>query len=582
MKFVLLCFLLAGALAPGAQSEPRHPLDYVNALVGTAPLDDPQLIGNAPPPGEEIYTGFTSPGAALPHGITSLSPVNKDLSTAADGHGIVYPYIYQRRTMVGFSTMVPGMLVMPLVGDWTVPPDRGYASVYDKQTEKATPGYYSVFFPDHKVQAEMTVTRWTGMFRFTFPKSDRARVLMDLGPGDALVEIVGDRTIRGRSRSGRGQRGNQFFILECSRPFSSFGTFRQNNPTVNGAGVRRGDTISPDSRSESAGYAGAYLNFTTAEHERVLFKVASGDSFETAQKRLADEEPGWDFDAIKLQAEAAWSRKLDTIEVKGGTEKERMLFYSCLYHVFSSPRLVARKGEPLGGRGGQGRIAEYDRYGNVPFWDTGRNQIVLLTLLEPEVKENILSSHLDMARETGWMHTSFHGDHAILMYLGDWQRGLNFDWPGVYEYLRKNAMDPAGPRPRLAEYMQQGWVHDIVVEHPSPPYANGNAGVAKTLEYCWDDFCLATYAKKLGKEDGLPHVPRAGLQLYERFRPRHRVHAWPQTGWLVDRTLRPPRALLQLHVQRGLRLPNHLAGPARRCRLDPFDGWTRKVCAAPR
>jgi predicted alpha-1,2-mannosidase len=99
------------------------------------------------------------------------------------------------------------------------------------------------------------------------------------------------------------------------------------------------------------------------------------------------------------------------------------------------------------------------------------------------------------------MDTSFHGDHAILMYLGLWERGYDFDWAGVYEYLRKNATDPKGPRGLLAEYLEQGWIHDDVVAHPSPPYAGGNAGVATTLEYAWDDYAMALFAKKLGKAD---------------------------------------------------------------------------------
>jgi putative alpha-1,2-mannosidase len=98
------------------------------------------------------------------------------------------------------------------------------------------------------------------------------------------------------------------------------------------------------------------------------------------------------------------------------------------------------------------------------------------------------------------METSFHGDNAVFMYLGDWERGLNFDWSGAYEYLRKNAMDPKGPRGYLAEYMQQGWISDFIPKgNPSPPYAGGKAGAATTLEYSWDDYALALYAKSLAR-----------------------------------------------------------------------------------
>jgi len=494
----------------------KRPVDYANGLVGTAPLDDPKLIGNAPPPGEELYTGFTSPGAVLPHSSTNLSPINKNLDVAYPA-GVNYPYVYPHRTMIGFSSgdsrgAGGGFTIMPVVGDWTVPPERS-ASFYDKAKEKASPGYYTAFLDDYNTKVEMTATTWTGIFRFTFPATNKAHVILDLGRAGGDVEIVGDRTIRGhRTFAGRGRGGNNFagsgsfYVAEFSKPFKAFGVFKQ-APPAQGASPGRGSmlgnsNVNPGSRTASGPYAGAYLQFATTEGEQVLIKVASGESFEAAENRMAAEEPGWNFDAIRKEAESAWARKLNQIEVKGGTEKQRMLFYSNLLHSLASPRLVARKGEKLTGADGSVKTAEYDRYGAVPFWDTGRNQIVLLTLLEPDTKVDILRSQLDMAKESGYMGVSFHGDHAVFMYLGDWQRGLKFDWEGTYEYLRKNAMDIKGPRRNLQEYLEKGWVSDFIPDrNPSPPYAAGNAGVAKTLEYSWDDYCLATYAKKLGKED---------------------------------------------------------------------------------
>src|ERR1017187_7621903 len=249
-----------------------RPIDYANPLVGTAPLDDPQLIGNAPPAGEEVYTGFTSPGPCLPHGNVNLSPVNKDLDAAAGNHGIIYPYTWPRRTMTGFSSMAPGMMLMPLTGNWTVPPDRSYASVYSKASEKASPGYYTVYFPDHKVKVELTTTSHTALYRFAFAKTDRAVVLLDLGPGGGSVEIAGDHTVRGRASGGgrRGGGGGPFFAAEFSKPFAAFGTFKQNAPTVANGRVRRDDVTTPDARTESGSYAGSYLNFSMAENEAVL------------------------------------------------------------------------------------------------------------------------------------------------------------------------------------------------------------------------------------------------------------------------------------------------------------------------
>jgi len=517
----LCLFSLTAPLLAQQSSVEKAPVDYANPLVGTAPLDDQKLIGNAPPPGEQLYSGFTSPGAVLPHGSTLLAPMNEnaDLTNPA---GVRTTYFYPNRTILGFTGGAPGLVVMPIVGDWTVPPERK-ASVYDKAREKASPGYYRVYLDDFHTMAEMTATTWTGLFRFTFPASEKSHVLLDLGARGGDVEIADDHTVRGKS-----QRG-EYFIAEFSQPFGISGVFRQDAPPHHGWPILGFSDVEPGANSISGNYAGAYLRFSTHAGEQILVKTSWGATPEIAEQRMQAEDPGWDFDDIHRQAEAAWAKKLDLISVKGGTEKERMLFYSCLYHSFASPRLIARKGEQFISRGGQLNTAGYDRYGEVPFWDTGRNQVVLLTLLEPDVKVNILRSQLDMARESGYMGTSFHGDHAVLMYLGDWERGLNFDWGSVYEYLRKNATDPKGPRGYLAEYMKNGWISDVIPPgNPSPPYAGGKAGAATTLEYAWDDHALALYAQKLGKEDD-----------YKMFLARahnYRNVFDPQTGFMRGRT----------------------------------------------
>jgi len=475
----------------------KRPFDYADGLVGTAPLDDQKLIGNAPPPGEQLYSGFTSPGAVLPHSSTELAPINANLDLNYPA-GVRAPYFYPNRMIVGFSSGAEdGPTVMPVVGNWTVPPERS-ASFYDKAREKSSAGYYSVYLDDFRTKVEMTATTWTGIYRFTFPQADNAHLLLDLGRHGGDIEIVDDHTVRGKSKSGT------FFVAELSRSFATFGTFKEIPPTntERGQSLLGDNDVEPGQRTISGKYAGAYLRFATAKGEQLLVKIASGLSFRMAEDRIHAEDPGWDFDRIRNQAEQIWARTLNQIEVEGGTEKEKMLFYSCLYHSFASPRLVAAKGEQFTGLDGKVRTAAYDRYGPVPFWDTGRNQIELLTIVEPAVKLDILRSQLDMARESGYMGTSFHGDNAVFMYLGDWERGLNFDWAATYDYLRKNATDAQGPRGYLAEYLRNGWISDVIPRgNPSPPYAGGKAGVATTLEYSWDDYALALYARKLGKED---------------------------------------------------------------------------------
>ena len=498
LRSILLVLLGIGAFAPAlvAQSTSKRPLDYVNTLVGTAPLDQQKLIGNAPPPGEQLYSGFTSPAATLPHSSTELGPINANLDLDYLA-GVRATYFYLNRMIYGFSTGTrDSPTIMPVIGDFTIPPERS-GSVYDKSREKASPGYYGVYLDDYRTEVEMTATTWTGIFRITFPASDKANILLDLGRRGGDVEVVDDHTLRGHSVNGK-----SFFVAEFSHPLQSFGTFKQEPPH----GVRDPligfDDVNPGDRAISGNFAGAYLRFSATDRQQVLVKIASGTSYDAAEARLRAEQPGWDFDALHRQAEEAWAKKLNAIEVKGGTERQRQLFYSCLYHSLYSPHLLARTGEEFTDRKGVVEKAAYDRYDEVPLWDTGRNQIVLLTLLEPDTKTDILRSELDDARERGYMETSFHGDNAVFMYLGDWERGLTFDWAGAYEYLRKNAMDPKGPRGYLAEYIQQGWISDFIPKgNPSPPYADGKAGAATTLEYSWDDYAMALYAKKLGKTD---------------------------------------------------------------------------------
>jgi predicted alpha-1,2-mannosidase len=165
----------------------------------------------------------------------------------------------------------------------------------------------------------------------------------------------------------------------------------------------------------------------------------------------------------------------------------------------------------------------------VPFWDTGRNQITLLMLLEPGVVQDIMRSELDRAHERGYMNTSFHGDHAVFLYDGAMQRDIPFDYAAAYDALRKNATDPRGPRGYLAEYDKNGWISDIVpAGNPSPPYAGGKAGVATTLEYAWDDHALADVARRLGKKDD--------ADLFERRSANYRNVFDPSTGFFRGRT----------------------------------------------
>ncbi|MGO4701295.1 GH92 family glycosyl hydrolase [Dyella sp. 2RAB6] len=510
------------------------PVDMANPLVGTAPLDRQELIGNAPPPGEPLYSGMTSPGASLPQSATEAAPVNINVDLSYPS-GVATSYGYGRPTMFGFTggggSTYGGRgtpMVMPVVGDWTVPPDYTPA-YYEKASEKATPGYYAVDLAPFRTRVELTATRRTTLMRFTFPASHRSNVVVNLRRPGGEVEVIGDRSIRGVDADARAAHDSNgsWFVAEFSRPFAAFGSFRASHDHE-GYGIGDQD-VQAGRRKISGSYAGAYVTFDTQAGEQVLVKIAHGHTAEEAEQRLRAEDPAWDFERVHDRARAAWAQLFDRVEVTGGTPKQRMLFYSTLYHSFASPRLVASKGERFTDANGQVQVAAYDRYGPVPFWDTGRNQIVLLMLLEPNVVQDIMRSELDMARERGYMNTSFHGDHAVFLYDGAWQRGIPFDYASAYTYLRKNATDPKGPRGFLAEYMKNGWIADIIPPgNPSPPYAGGKAGAATTLEYAWDDHALADVAQRLGKTDD--------AQMFMRRAGNYRNVFDPSVGFVRGRT----------------------------------------------
>ncbi len=501
---LLACLAVAQAQTQSPAASKKKPVDYANGLVGTAPLNKQKLIGNAPPPGEQLYSGFTSPGAQLPQSSTDIAPINANLAVDYPA-GVASPYYYPNPTMIGFTGGGRAgrgePTIMPVVGDWTVPPQYTQ-SFYDKSREKASPGYYSVYLNTFKTRAEMTATQWTGLFRFTFPQSHKAHVIVNLGRHGGTVQVMGNHTVCGQMGHDSDARDGGYFVATFSRPFRAYGTFRQvdskqarkYSPAVGFKQVKK------NTRKISGHYAGAYLSFHTKKGEKVLMKIARGHSYAQARQRLKAEDPGWNFQRVHAQARATWAKNLNLIQVQGGTAKQRMLFYSTFLHSFASPRLIARKGQKFTNMRGKVVTAKHDRYGPVPFWDTGRNQIVLLEMLEPKVVKNILRSELDMAKESGFMGTSFHGDNAVFLYLGSWERGIHFDWASVYRYLRKNAMDPKGPRTYLAEYKKNGWISDFIPKvNPDPPYAGGKAGVATTLEYAWDDHAMAMFARKLGK-----------------------------------------------------------------------------------
>jgi putative alpha-1,2-mannosidase len=473
------------------------PAQLVNTLIGTAPPDDPEFLGNNPPKGEELYYGSVVPGATALDGTVKLGP-----DTGFDGifHVRGSSYRYTDPSIMGFShthheyNRFANVLFMPSIGPIkTVPgsrenPSEGYRSRKDASRERGTAGYYTVFLTDHGIQVELTATKNAGMHRYIFPRSEQAHLLIDLASAanstpvqEAHVEIPDNRHVVGWERC----KGNitVYFHAEFNKPFKSFGTW-QNGQVQPGSGSQTGRPI------------GAYLDFATSSGEAILVKVGISFAGADAARQNSSEIPGWDFDGVRKEAEAGWNAVLRRVEVEGGTEAERVNFYTSLYRAMAS-----------------------DNFG----WPNGG---AVQTLVRPEwVSQRLAHNRWDYTRGGFW------GPQMAPWVMGAYTRGIRgFDVAAAYESLRKSATEPARGWERLADYMRLGY---IPTEEPgaSQPTADSVPGrpdvVNRTLGYAYEDFCIAQLALALGR--------RSDYEFFLMRSGSYRMLYDPTTGFMRAR-----------------------------------------------
>jgi len=318
----------------------RRPVDYVNPLIGTAPISDKQYLGNNPAPGEELYSGTVNPCAMVPdpEGYLCVGPVTGfDGSYHVRGSG----YRFDDATIMGFTQMngeysnENRLLFMPTIGAIKTSPSSrtdpfsGYRSAKDAQSEKASPGYYSVLLTSYGIKVELTSTAHCGFHRYTFPLSRQANILIDLANSrpavsSASVHIVNKHTIEGLQSSGA---DTVFFRAEFNKDFSSSGTWKNS-------------ILTKDSSSVSGSPVGAYVTFNTSARETVLAKVGTSTiSLADAAANLQKEIPhGAGFEAIRRQSRTLWSQILNRIVVAGGAEGDRTNFYTAVYRSAAGPK----------------------------------------------------------------------------------------------------------------------------------------------------------------------------------------------------------------------------------------------------
>lgn len=466
-----LACLLLGAACSNAPQDEQQLTDWVNPFLGTAPLTDPAHIGYTPPDGWRVWAGLTYPGAALPNAMVQLSPVTK-FNT---GTG----YQYEDSVIKVFTHTNKGhwnlchIPVLPATGQVTSP---NLGSHFSHESESASPGYYQVKLLDYNIQAELTTTLRTGVHRYTYPSDAAKKIVFDLSRSNEQVRDWQIDQISAHAVSGYQDTGQKvYFYARVDQKITAFRSGQKESSPLSVL------TLDPDAGNTAVMKVG--LSFVSRENARM-----------NLQKEAADGS----FEEIRKAARKTWEKLLHKIEVKGGTDHEKELFYSSLYRSFLWPALRSDVNGAY--RDVKGQVVEdddFNYYTRPALWDTYRNKLVLMGMLSPKVTTDVIQSLVDVGEKTGFIPTFFHGDHAAPFIAGSYLRGLtDFDIRRAYELLIHNATVEGGTRPYIKEYMQQGYISTPKVENPYVE-TSAKAAVTKTLEYAYDDYAIALLAREL-------------------------------------------------------------------------------------
>lgn len=493
----------------------QRPVDYVNPLIGTARM------------------GHTFPGPTLPFGSVQLSPETDTLSYVDQGkyNKDVYKYCagyqYEDKTIVGFShTHFSGtghsdlgdFLIMPTVGKLSLNPGiasntkTGYRSAYNHNNEVAEANYYKVLLDDYQVQAELTATERVGFHQYTFPESSDAHIVFDLKSGIynyegknvwTVVRVVNDTLVTGyRQTHGWARTRTVYFAMTFSKPFKSYG-----RKSYDKEQVYKGFWRKFNQNQNFADLAGRdmtmYFDFDTKQHEKLKIKFAiSPVSQSNAVENLITEVPHWDFDRVKQEGKEKWNKELSKIAIETVNADDKVNFYTSMYHTFLGPTEYMDVNGQYKGLDQEVHTAKgFTNYTTFSLWDTFRALHPFFNIIQPKRNADMIESMLA------------HYDQSTLGMLPIWSHYANDNWcmsgyhavsliadailKGVYNGDPYRALDAciATSNRRdfegIGEYIDFGYI----------PYEKNTTSVSNTLEYAYDDWCIAQLAQHLGKNE---------------------------------------------------------------------------------
>lgn len=488
-QYLLLLIVCLGFFSCKIERKPETDLTkkltkYVNTFTGT---DGP---------------GNTYPGAVVPFGMVQLSPDN-----GLPGWDRIAGYYYPDSTIAGFShTHLSGtgagdmydLLVMPLNSKFTesLTPEGAYRpySKFSHDKENASPGYYSVDLLSSGIKAELTTTARVGFHQYTFPADEKSQIILDLGyslnwdkPMETKITIEDNQTISGyRKSKGWAKDQRIYFVMKFSKPFNKAQLFKNEEEIFE--------------QTVEGKFTKIVANYITKDNDKIQVKVAlSSASIDGARKSLEVEIPHWDFNKTVQEADTIWQEYLSKIKIEG-TEAQKELFYTNLYHVFLTPSLHSDIDGAYKGADGETHIANgYKKYDTFSLWDTFRATHPLYTIIATKETEDMIKSFLSHYDETGLLPVwslagnetnMMIGYHAVPVIVDAYFKGIPMDAKKALEACVVSANEDGR---QIDLYKKLGYV-------PTGQH-HENWSVSKTLEYAYNDWCIAQLAKDLGESE---------------------------------------------------------------------------------
>ncbi len=513
---ILFTLLISAGQGPILQDNSQADsslISYVNPFAGTSGY------GN-------VY-----PGAQVPFGGIQISPdTDRDFYDAASG------YKYDHMTIMGFSLTHLSGTGIPDLGDFLfipgtgtkkyIPgthenPDNGYRSRYSHEREWASPDYYGVDLLDYGVKAEMTSGQHSGIFKFTFPKSDSSFVMIDMDHVQwfktawSQLRIENDSVISGSKLvNGWGPERYVYFVAKFSKPFARYGIMQDGKPVAYNTKRFRSDRVAYGNKIIG------WFDFDTAEGEEIELKVAISSTSIAGAFNNIEELNGVNFDQLKSDGRKLWSNELGKFRIKGSKEQMKT-FYTSVYHASLHPFIYQDRDGNYRGHDSNIHNTEnkFTNYTVFSLWDTYRAEHPLLNLINADRNSDMINSmlaHFDQSVEHMLPVWSFYGNetwcmigyHSVSVIADAIVKDIKgFDYERAYSAIRRTAMNVHYDC--LPEYISMGWV----------PFDKESESVSKTLEYAYDDYCIAMAAKKLGKESDYKYFLNRALSYQNLIDP---------------------------------------------------------------